>query len=145
MVRIYDILLRMEHTALLKQAELKQTTARLAVLSFLEFAHRPMTAEEIYDHIRLEHEEADKATIYRILDTFVKKRITTRLEFGEGKYRYELAGDDHHHLICESCGKVEDISDCSISELEKEIGRKKKFLVKRHALEFYGVCLPCQR
>lgn len=96
-------------------------------------------------HIVNEHDSVDKVTIYRILETFYKKDLVKRLEFGEGKYRYELAGDDHHHLICESCGKVEDISDCHISELEKEISQKKKFLVKRHQLEFFGVCSSCQR
>lgn len=133
----------MEHKVLLKQADLKQTHARLAVLSFLDFANRPLSADEIYDHVRAEHEEADRATIYRILDTFVKKGITAKLEFGEGKYRYELAGDDHHHLICETCGSVTDISDCNISDLEKDIKIKKGFLVKRHSLEFYGLCSSC--
>ena len=130
---------------MLQDADLKATGARLAVLSFLTHSMKPLTAEEIFDHIRDEHDAADKATIYRILDTFSHKGITTRLEFGEGKFRYELAGDDHHHLICESCGEMEDISDCNISDLEQEIATKKKFLVTRHSLEFYGLCSVCQR
>ena len=87
----------------LNDAGLKATSARLAVLSFLDHTKQPLSADDIYDHLRKEHDEADRATIYRILDTFFQKGIATRLEFGEGKYRYELAGEDHHHLMCENC------------------------------------------
>lgn len=135
----------MQQRQLLQQAALKVTDARLAVLSFLAEQTNPQDAETIYKHVQAEHTAADRATIYRILDVFTDKGLANRLEFGEGKYRYELAGQEHHHLICESCGKIEDISDCHIADLEQEITQKKGFKVKRHSLEFYGVCASCQR
>lgn len=130
---------------ILHNNDLKSTPARLMILSYLSEQQTPQAVEDITSHIESRHESVDRVTVYRILETFVKKGLIKRLEFGEGKYRYEIAGDDHHHLICESCGKVEDISDCHISELEKEISQGKKFLVKRHQLEFFGVCRSCQR
>lgn len=130
---------------LLHTASLKTTPARLVVLSYLSQASVPLTAEEIFTHMVKEHTEVDRVTIYRILDTFYKKGLVNRLEFSEGRYRYELAGEDHHHLICERCGKIEDISDCGIASWEEEIKRKKQFSITRHALEFYGVCASCQR
>lgn len=134
----------MNYKTILQKQQLRITPARLAVLSYLEQNEHPLAVDEIVRHVKEEHDEADRATIYRILETFSEKGITVRLEFGEGKYRYELAGDDHHHLICENCGKIEDISDCNIGTLEKEIMEKKQFIVKRHSLEFYGVCSLCQ-
>ncbi|HVZ58173.1 MAG TPA: Fur family transcriptional regulator [Patescibacteria group bacterium] len=130
---------------LLQSVDLKATPARLAVLSFLEDTHSPSDAEAIFVHLKEEHDVADRATIYRMLETFVDKGLIKRLEFGEGKYRYEVAGDDHHHLICEDCGKIEDISDCNISDLEKDIQKKKGFSVKQHSLEFFGLCKDCQQ
>lgn len=136
----------MEPRILLQQAALKSTSARLAILRFLDEASVPQTADEIFAHLQEEHPEGtDRATVYRILDTFYKKGLIQRLEFSEGKYRFELAGEDHHHLICERCGKIEDISDCGIAMWEDEIQQKKQFQIKRHALEFYGVCQSCQR
>jgi Fe2+ or Zn2+ uptake regulation protein len=129
---------------LLSQSQLKTTPARLAVLDFLELAKTPLDADSIFVHLKTEHDRADKATIYRMLDTFVTKGLIKRVEFGEGKARYELSGEEHHHLICDRCGKIEDISDCNISELEAEIQHKKKFSVKRHSLEFFGICSLCQ-
>ena len=73
-----------------------------------------------------------------MLDAFLTHGIITRIEFQEGKFRYELTGEEHHHLLCSNCGKIEDISDCNLSGLEEEIRQKKGFLVKRHVLEFFG-------
>ena len=128
----------------LQNAQLKVTTARQAVLEFFAGNDKPADALELFDYLKERGIEADKATVYRILDTFYDKSIITRMEFGEGKFRYELAGSDHHHLICERCGSIEDVSDCNIEVLEKEIAKKKGFIVKRHSLEFYGVCSKCQ-
>lgn len=129
---------------LLSSAKLKKTSARFTVLQFLDHVKTPQSAEEIFAHIVKEHESVDRATVYRILDTFYKKGLVNRLEFSEGKYRFELSGEDHHHLLCERCGRIEDVSDCGVQSLEKEIMEKKHFFVKKHSLEFFGVCASCQ-
>lgn len=134
----------MSYRSLLAEHDLKSTPARLAVLQYLDEQKKPLSAESIGEHLRKEHSQADRVTIYRILESFYKKGLVNRLEFHEGKYRYELSGDDHHHLICERCGSIEDISDCVIKEMEESITSEKKFLIKNHQLEFFGVCRRCQ-
>jgi len=129
----------------LQNAQLKVTHARQVILDFFIAEKRPVAADEIVIYLEKKKCETDKATVYRILETFCEKGIINKMEFGEGKFRYEIAGTEHHHLVCEKCGRIEDFSDCNIEELEKEIARKKKFLVKRHSLEFYGLCTQCQR
>jgi Fe2+ or Zn2+ uptake regulation protein len=133
------------HNQILLDAKLKNTTARNVFLHYLEKSSRPVDVEEILEHLRKHKLATDRATIYRMIDVFLDKGIITRLEFGEGKYRYELAGSDHHHLVCENCGKIEDISDCGIDEWEKRIRLQKHFLVKHHSLEFFGLCVNCQQ
>jgi len=77
---------------------------------------------------------------------FTEKGLLKPIQLNEGKYRYELASiSDHHHLVCESCGNIEDISDCSIDLLEKDIETKKEFKVTSHSLEFFGICANCQK
>ncbi len=129
---------------LLRQSALKVTSARVAVLDFLSKAKYPQDAEEIYAYFQSRNEKIDRATVYRILDVFLEKGLIQKVEFGEGRSRFELRRNDHHHLICEKCGSVADISDCRISDLEKQIKQKKYFLVKRHTLEFFGICRLCQ-
>lgn len=128
----------------LTRTKLKLTPARKTALHYFEKNDSPLDAEEVLEHLRQHDLKTDRATVYRILDTFYEKGIIDRLEFGEGKFRYELSDrQDHHHLVCEKCRGIEDISDCSTGELEKEIKTKKGFLVKRHVLEFYGICKSC--
>ncbi|MBI2074622.1 MAG: transcriptional repressor, partial [Candidatus Levybacteria bacterium] len=89
--------------------------------------------------------KVDKVTVFRIINALFEKGIVKSVQLNEGKLRYEhSAKADHHHLVCEKCGNIEDISDCNIEALEKDIEKKKKFKVKSHSLEFFGICNLCQ-
>lgn len=129
----------------LRNADLKATPARLAILALLERTEKPLPVASIHAYLQEREIAADQATVFRILNAFTEKGITKQVQFHEGKFRYELAGKEHHHLICDSCGEIEDIADCNIEQLEREISNKKDFLVKRHSLEFFGLCKNCQR
>ncbi len=120
------------------------TQARAAVLDFLVKTQKPVDVVAIEAYLAKNMIDADQVTIYRMLEAFVEKNIIERLDFHEGKFRYELIKGEHHHLICESCGTITDISDCPIENIEQSILKNQKFLVKRHALEFFGYCRQCQ-
>ena len=80
-----------------------------------------------------------------MMNSFSSKGLVRKISLQESKLRYEhTAKEDHHHLICKNCENIEDFSGCNIPELEKEITKKKKFLVKSHSLEFFGLCKRCQ-
>lgn len=129
----------------LNEAHLKATPVRLAVLALLEKSDQPLAIGSIINYLKDNHIKADPATVFRVVNTFTEKGIARQIQFKEGKFRYELfSRPEHHHLICESCGAIEDISDCSIGALESEIAKKKKFLIQSHSLEFFGICKNCQ-
>lgn len=128
----------------LETSGLKNTKARQGVIQTLQKEQRPLDVPEIIFFLSRMKVKADQATVYRIMEKFTQNGIVKRLEFNEGKYRYELMGEEHHHLICENCGTIEDFSDCNLVPLENEIRKKKNFTVSRHALEFYGICKKCQ-
>lgn len=130
----------------LREVDLRATPARLAVMNFLEETDAPVDVNSVIEYLSVNNIDADPATVFRIMNLLTQKGITIPIQFQEGKTRYELSSkDDHHHLICENCGKIEDISDTIVPELEKEIHKKSGFFVKRHSLEFFGVCTLCQR
>jgi Fe2+ or Zn2+ uptake regulation protein len=124
----------------LRGVELKVTSARLKVLDVLEHSDIPLDAASITRHIK-----GDKVTVFRILHSLADRGLVKPIQFNEGKFRYEYAGKpEHHHFVCEHCGTVEDIEDCNVSALVKTITKKKRVLVKRHSLEFFGLCADCQ-
>lgn len=128
----------------LQNVSLQVTPARIAAMQLFESQHTPLDAQQVINHLQKDL-GIDRVTVFRIINAFVEKGLIRKLEFGEGKARYELNKEEHHHLVCESCGKIEDISDCNIAALEKDIKKKKGFFVRQHALEFFGLCKNCQQ
>lgn len=130
----------------LNELDLRATPARIAVMKLLETTETPVDVAMISDYLEKENIKTDPATVFRIINMFLGKQLVKQISFNEGKFRYELSSKaDHHHLICEHCGNIEDISDCAIPDLEIDIKKKKGFLVKRHSLEFFGLCKNCQK
>lgn len=129
----------------LNDASLRATPARIALMQLFESTKTPLDVQSMIEYLREKNIKTDPATVFRIMQMFTQKGLTRQLDFQEGKFRYELAGDEHHHLMCTKCGDIEDISDCNISVLQKDIEIKKQFRVLRHSLEFFGICKKCQK
>jgi Fur family transcriptional regulator, ferric uptake regulator len=130
----------------LREVNLRATPARIAVMKLLENAKQPIDVATVIDSVNGEGIKTDPATVFRIMNALTEKGIVVQIQFHEDKLRYELAGKiHHHHLVCETCGKIEDVSSQVIPALENEIQSKHKFLVKRHSLEFFGLCEDCQK
>lgn len=124
---------------------LRATPARLALMMLLESSDKPLDTSTMIAYLEKKDIAADPATVFRIINMFTDRGLTRQISFNEGKSRYELASkEEHHHLICKKCGDVKDISDCNIKALEKDIKKKKNFLVTSHSLEFFGICNNCQ-
>ncbi len=128
----------------LRDAELKVTPARLSVLDILEHTNIPLDVSSIVIDLEKRQVKADKVTVFRILNMLTQKGLLRPIQFNEGKLRYEYAAKPkHHHFICEKCGAILDIEGCVIKPLEKDIEKMKGVLVKRHSLEFFGLCANC--
>lgn len=134
----------MTNDQILRSYSLKVTPIRVAVLEYLHDTKTPVDVAEIEDYLAHMKIEANTSTVYRILLNFTELGLTKRIEFLEGKARYELASlPHHHHIICKKCGLVADIENCDLSYLEKDITTKTSFAVQSHNLEFFGLCEVC--
>ncbi|MBY0369687.1 transcriptional repressor, partial [bacterium] len=103
----------------LREAGLKITRSRTALLEALAEGHGPFTPEELFS--KLDPNLCDLVTVYRTLTTFEEKGLVRRCEFGDGRARYELEHGDHHHhhLVCRRCAAVKPLDHCSLEILEK--------------------------
>jgi Fur family ferric uptake transcriptional regulator len=130
----------------LQEVSLKATPARIAVMKFLESVDQPVDVNSILDDLRQKDVDTNPATVFRMMNDFLQKGITKQIQFQEGKARYELANKKHHHhLICSNCGKVEEVEGDFLKSMEEKIYKDKKFRVKDHSLEFFGLCSNCQK
>lgn len=130
------------HTTL-KDAGLKVTRSRQALLEALSDGHGPFTPEQIFS--KLPPSVCDLVTVYRTLATFEEKGLVRRCEFGDGKARYELEHSDHHHhhLVCRICHAVKPLDPCSLDALEQNL-KSSGYQDISHRLEFFGVCPRCK-
>lgn len=94
-----------------------------------------MTASDLEKKIGV-----NKTTIYRELERLVTEDLVLEVEFGDGKKRYELARQDHHHhAVCIKCDVVKDVKVD-----ERYLSPKVKgFSLMRHSVEFFGLCENC--
>ncbi|HUD09242.1 MAG TPA: transcriptional repressor [Patescibacteria group bacterium] len=127
------------------QLNFKKTPARSIIIEFLSNSKSPVDVEQIISFLRSKKLNTNKVTVYRIIELLLQNGIVERLEFGEGKFRYELKKKHHHHLVCQNCGKIQDVEIGVIEKLEKEIQKNKHFQVQSHSLEFFGLCENCQK
>jgi Fe2+ or Zn2+ uptake regulation protein len=128
---------------LIRKSGYKATDTRLAVLTVLQKSAKPISPQTIIEKIDT---KADQATIYRILKIYKNIGLIRQIDFHHNHPHYELADtNDHHHLICASCGLSEEITGCEVNEMKKSVLRQAKQFgeIKEHSLEFYGTCNKC--
>ena len=130
----------------LKKAGLKITLPRMKILEFLEASNtRHQSAEDIYRALRDDGEDIGLATVYRVLTQFEAAGLVDRHHFESGQAVFELNEKGHHdHIVCVSCGKVEEFYDELIESRQREVASDKGYEVTDHSLILYGKCPNCQ-
>jgi Fur family transcriptional regulator, ferric uptake regulator len=126
----------------LKSSGLKATLPRLKILEVFErAAERHMTAEDVYKALLAEGADIGLATVYRVLMQFEQAGLLSRSHFESGKSVFELNEGTHHdHLVCLTCGRVEEFFDAEIEARQREVADKRGFKLHEHALALYATC-----
>ena len=121
---------------------LRLTDQRRTIATVLEAADDHPDVEELYARAQLIDNGISLATVYRTVKLFEEAGILDKLEFGDGRARYEDAERDHHdHLIDINSGEVIEFVDSEIEQLQEKIARKLGYELRGHRLELYGVPL----
>ena len=105
-----------------------------------------VTAREIADHLRGRGSGVGLASIYRALELLDRMRLVQRFDVGEGVARYEPAhpnGDHHHHVVCDSCGRLEAFEDDGLERAIARLAAKTAFNVAGHDVTLHGECPAC--
>ncbi|WP_037255040.1 Fur family transcriptional regulator [Roseobacter sp. SK209-2-6] len=119
---------------------LRMTGQRRVIAKVLQESADHPDVEELYARASALDAGISLATVYRTVKLFEEAGILDRLEFGDGRARYEDADRDHHdHLIDLSTGKVIEFCDPEIEALQEKIAAKLGYQLKGHRLELYGV------
>ena len=115
-------------TSIFKEKKLKLTPQRLAV----------------YLHLMGTKEHPSAEAIYKALKTLVEVGLVQEINVGEGNFRYDATVDDHAHIQCLKCGKVDDLTAKAFPDLNQIAEENSKYKIQWNKLFFYGVCEDCQ-
>ncbi|MFN3644194.1 MAG: Fur family transcriptional regulator [Gemmobacter sp.] len=119
---------------------LRMTDQRRTVARVLEEADDHPDVEAVYTRAAAIDPRISIATVYRTVKLFEEAGILDRLEFGDGRARYEDSTRDHHdHLIDLASGAVIEFVDPEIEKLQEAIAARLGYTLKGHRLELYGV------
>lgn len=134
----------------IKEKKYKLTRQRKIVLqAFLDSTENHMSAEDVFALVKDGNPDIGLATVYRSLELFTTLELLKKLDFGDGRSRYELNDENlnhtHHHLICLGCGKIVEFSYDFLDDVKIKIEEKEKFQIVDSQLKFYGYCSECQK
>jgi len=120
------------------------TLQKQAILDALRFNPKLMTAEEVYGWVREKYPNVSLGTVYRNLQYYSKQGQVRRTLLSDGKARFELAGNvHHHHLICLKCGEAAEVPWCPVGPEVSAFMAECGFTPVNHQFEIYGFCRNC--
>ena len=119
---------------------MRMTEQRRVIARVLSSADDHPDVEELHRRAHAVDPHISIATVYRTVRLFEEAGIIDRLDFRDGRSRYEEHSDDHHdHLIDMKTGKIVEFVDEEIEALQEAIARKLGYRLVDHRLELYGV------
>ena len=119
---------------------MKMTGQRRVIARVLSESEDHPDVEELYRRSMDADPKISIATVYRTVRLFEEAGLLDRLDFGDGRARYEETSDDHHdHLIDINSGKVIEFHDDEVQQLQIKIAARYGFKLIGHRMELYGV------
>jgi Fe2+ or Zn2+ uptake regulation protein len=125
---------------------MRNTRATGLVCDLLRTYARPLTVQELHDHVRARFPRTAYSTVYRIVGRLEAEGRVRRVDWRERGSRFEWAAlPHHHHIVCSVCGRSVDLDDADLGFSEQRVRRATGFLVDHHSIELEGICPSCQR
>ena len=134
---------RDEVRALFRAKKVPLTHQRLAVYEELSGRRDHPSAEALHGSLRKAYPSLSLATVYKTLQTLHEMGMVARVDSPTAQARYDAIVDVHHHAVCSSCGRIEDLFDPRLDRLEPP--RAAGFEFRGHSVHFHGLCAPCAR
>ena len=125
----------------LRDARMKVTPQRQAILEAVHLLDNHPTAEQIIDYIRRKHPGIATGTVYNVLDVMVERELIKRVKTDKDAMRYDAVLKNHHHIYCAETDRIEDYFDEELDEMLKTYFHKKSlpgFEIKNIILQIKG-------
>ncbi len=129
----------------LREADLKLTPQRFAVLDYLVHSDVHPTADQISADLNRRFPRASRATIYNTLNALRDAGLVHEIYMDHAVARYDANLDDHHHFVCRVCHKLEDVAAATLRAPLSDVTPGRGYRVESYEVVMRGVCATCKR
>jgi Fe2+ or Zn2+ uptake regulation protein len=128
----------------LRSQGFRLTPQRLTILRVLVEAQEHLTPGEVFRQVHGQLPGLTEATVYRTLNFLAEQGLVLVAHVGHGQLVYEIAGHNHHHLICRVCGQMQDIDHAELVAFFDRLKDRTSFRIDTVHATFFGFCPGCQ-
>jgi Fur family ferric uptake transcriptional regulator len=130
----------------LKPVGSKRSSKREQIVNVFLRQEGHLSADDLVDLIRREDRRISRATVYRTLQWMVDAGIARKVDFGEGRFRFEHSYRQprHFHLICKTCHRSFEFLSSDIEGLVEEVAAARNFTASQSVVQIYGTCEACR-
>src|SRR5687767_13530812 len=124
----------------------KRSSKREQIVNVFLRQEGHLSADDLVDLIRHEDQRISRATVYRSLQWMVDAGIARKVDFGEGRFRFEHSYRQprHFHLICKTCHRSFEFLSSDIEALVEEVSAARSFTASQSVVQIYGTCEECR-
>ena len=127
----------------LREEGFRITPQRVAILDYLLKTDDHPSAEYIHKIIKKKYPMVSLSTVYKTLNLLREKKLVNEIEIG-GESRFDANTDAHINLVCMNCGKIDDVDEDSLKEIQNRASKKSKYLILKGSFEMIGYCNNCK-
>ena len=130
----------------LRPAGGKRSSKRDLIVNVFLRQEGHLSADDLVEIMRRDDHKISRATVYRTLQWMVEAGIARKVDFGEGRFRFEHSyrHPRHFHLICKTCNQSSEFLSSDIEALVEEVATARGFSARQSVLQIYGTCEECQ-
>ena len=133
-----------EYAPQLRARGFRMTSQRMAILHALRHAGTHLSPREVYRQAKQELPGLTEPTVYRTLEFLAENGLARPSQTGNGHLVYEIAGNDHHHIICRICGDEMQVEHTLLEQLYHELESTSGYVRIDSHMTFFGLCPGCQ-
>ncbi len=127
----------------LREEGFRITPQRIAIVDYLLKTVDHPSADRIHKVIQRKYPMVSLSTVYKTLELLKEKRLVNEIEV-DGETRFDAHTNEHINLVCMNCGKIDDVDESTLKEIQVKASRKSKYLIVKSSFELFGYCNNCK-
>lgn len=133
-----------QYSPKLRERGFRMTPQRMAIIHVLHHVGTHLSPTEVFARVKETLPGLTEATVYRTLEFLTENGLAHSAHIGNGHFVYEIAQQDHHHLICRKCNGEVQIEHATLESLYADLESSSGFRFIDSHVTFFGLCPECQ-